>query len=51
VGRWHRPREESLEDTKGRVEGEVEQRKVGGWERLWEPEKGAGRIDDLEGVT
>jgi hypothetical protein len=51
VGRWHRPREETAEDRKGRLEGEgLLAQETHGWDKMWEPDSGSERIPDLDGV-
>jgi hypothetical protein len=51
VGRWHRPREETVDDRKGRSEGEgLHVQETKGWDGLWEPDTGSERIPDLDGV-
>jgi len=50
VGRWQRPKEESLGDMKGREEGGIEDiwgRE--GWAGVWKEDESVGRIEELNG--
>jgi hypothetical protein len=50
VGRWQRPKGESLGDTKGREEGGIEDVwGKEGWAGVWKEGEGLERIDELEG--
>jgi hypothetical protein len=50
VGRWQRPRGESLGDTKGREAGGIEDM-LGreGWAGVWKEDESVGKVDELIG--